>query len=1364
MIFDQSYNFLNYEEVTEKYHFSYECIFLKSVMYYATNHDLCKWRAFMKISKVNHIKTAVSTTGGIQKGILYIDPAREGKSIQNVRDHVSRRNEDAKRLYSVFNKPGELTKKDENDESSKAEEEKLNIIRSIVREGNEIFHLLINTGNIDIKALKHSVRITEEHSERDYDIPDSILISETVKLYVRKGLSDRASLNAIEQIMLYHYKYFKWDDMDMTAVQSFLDTLYKDYNKITQKPLYERSIANQNMVTQPETMNDTAVIQLSGKKKKEEKEGLNSFLFDYALIDEDARKEYRIKLRRLLILYFYGRDQVPADSFDEWKDHAARRQFDRDFVNVNPIDKDNKDKNYEKLYFKELGDLIRTENIRRYRDCISAVKGDDTGLYFEDFSVNKFWIHHMENAVERILAHLRKDTLFKLNLGYLSEKVWKDIINQLSIKYIAIGKSVYHFAMDELNNLSDGINLLTIPDHYVNGISSFEYEMIKASESLQRDIAVYVLFSGIHLANNTVILESEGEEDFLGVIKNEDIILPNERKNILQFFGGASVWKDFDFDKWYTEYKPDYSDRAFLSDLRKMLYSMRNESFHFRTENRSIGGWNQPLISAMFSFESSRAVQIMKDKFYSNNLVLFYKNKDLRTILDKLYSDISLRSSQVPAFQNVFVRKNFHEDLKDLVPVQASFDQENIKKWQSGLYYLLKEVYYCLFLQDKSVKYLFIDTVRNLHGENEMAVKNFIFRVNKLVNLSMPEICQTIMTDQNMQNSSNRKAKSTFASKRNPDIFKHYKILLYQSLRETFVKYISKVPELAFIKNPEMREIPLKAEDFLPDWNSPIYEKLAKELSDSPDLQRWYILGKFLEPKQLNHLTGALRNYIQYTKDIKRRSRETQNSLHINNEEKINMLVRYIEVLEICQKISGTVSTDPLDYFDNTDAYAEYLQKYLDYDNIHVEKALSASIRLRTFCSESIESDPSQKIGLFYDEGNLILNRNLVLSKLYGASKLLPYIIKRVTKADIDGYYQSKEKIKNIDIEGCRNEDEQKDLKRYQELKNKIEFRNIVEYSELIDELFGQLVNWTYLRERDLMFFQLGFHYMALHNKEKKPDSYRHISTLDGKDIEGAILYQIAASYVNGLPVYVPDKAKQTFTPGKYTYGLTSLKLRKDFAAYTLSEQADGNVDLYYMSGLELFENVSEHTDIIKLRNDIDHFKFYSHQERSLLELYSEIFDRFFTYDMKYQKNVVNLLENILLQHMVILRPSFGTGTKPVNGTDKACAAIQLGSKSLYSDDFTYKYDKGSRSITIPAKNKDFLHDVAAILCYPHKPEENIVNVRIAGQEKKIEEKKDRKNGRTALNNKRHYDKRGRYNNKGNSNTYKNDSQDLKDH
>ena len=48
-------------------------------------------------------------------------------------------------------------------------------------------------------------------------------------------------------------------------------------------------------------------------------------------------------------------------------------------------------------------------------------------------------------------------------------------------------------------------------------------------------------------------------------------------KNILQFFGGAFAWADFDFSS--------YDELKVLEGFKEVIYSLRNTTFHFDTKN-----------------------------------------------------------------------------------------------------------------------------------------------------------------------------------------------------------------------------------------------------------------------------------------------------------------------------------------------------------------------------------------------------------------------------------------------------------------------------------------------------------------------------------------------------------------------------------------------------------------------------------------------------------------------------------------------------------------------------------------------------------------------------------------------------------
>lgn len=98
--------------------------------------------------------------------------------------------------------------------------------------------------------------------------------------------------------------------------------------------------------------------------------------------------------------------------------------------------------------------------------------------------------------------------------------MWKDAINLISIKYIALGKAVYNFALDDIwkDKKDKKDKELGIVDERIrNGITSFDYEMIKAYENLQRELAVDIAFSVNNLARAVCDMSNlkDRESDFL---------------------------------------------------------------------------------------------------------------------------------------------------------------------------------------------------------------------------------------------------------------------------------------------------------------------------------------------------------------------------------------------------------------------------------------------------------------------------------------------------------------------------------------------------------------------------------------------------------------------------------------------------------------------------------------------------------------------------------------------------------------------------------------------------------------------------------------------------------------------------------
>ena len=60
-----------------------------------------------------------------------------------------------------------------------------------------------------------------------------------------------------------------------------------------------------------------------------------------------------------------------------------------------------------------------------------------------------------------------------------------------------MGKGVYHFAMSDIYNVQskEPVSIGYVMDDYKNGISGFDYERIKASDSLKRGLIKFASFA-----------------------------------------------------------------------------------------------------------------------------------------------------------------------------------------------------------------------------------------------------------------------------------------------------------------------------------------------------------------------------------------------------------------------------------------------------------------------------------------------------------------------------------------------------------------------------------------------------------------------------------------------------------------------------------------------------------------------------------------------------------------------------------------------------------------------------------------------------------------------------------------------------
>ena len=124
--------------------------------------------------------------------------------------------------------------------------------------------------------------------------------------------------------------------------------------------------------------------------------------------------------------------------------------------------------------------------------------------------------------------------------------------------------------------------------------------------------------------------------------------------------------------------------------------------------------------------------------------------------------------------------------------------------------------------------------------------------------------------------------------------------------------------------------------------------------------------------------------------------------------------------------------------------------------------------------------------------------------------------------------------------------------------------------------------------------------------------------------------------------------------------------------------------------------------------------------DKSILDLYSQTYESFFTYDQKLKKSVSYVLQNILMKYFVVMDVSFDSYEEKVDtinthmgkkNVTRKTTRISIGAKGLTSDVFTYKlkpsekenaYDNRKRptEVMVGARDIGFLEQLKKILEY----------------------------------------------------------------
>ncbi len=1273
----------------------------------------------MKVSKVEHTRTAVCQREGSNLnqnmgGTMYRTPANpQYARIENLQGHIRELNKRNQNLYNVINPNMEKV-----DKTAKYAINSFNKIMKWLLKKNhmkekspvdtQLYALANFTEQVIVKSKwdkKKRCQVPEKKGENFYirlpqgmtydDLRQLIhdIVAQNLRSSLRKYAIDEETRemvylpDVIEQLMYatclgrkFLSEYKKISEKNLSLM---LNVLNADYTKEKQIKQLAESIDKQNVKVQPDaegTLRLSSASHVNEKKDYKSKKYIADFAEAYACLEKEERDEKLCHMRQLIVLYFYGADfykddslKITADSFGKlvrWKETFSEE------VQRLAEERRNCAKGEKKNKLAQIQKVLRSIFVERFSSIVTNRELDITN---ED----RFWLNWIAGETERLLNKQIRKNSPQLDIPYLCRRIFENWTSFIAMKYVDLGKAVYHFTVPELTNVNDGEIDLVIGDllpEYKSGFTSFDYERITAEERLERGLTTYLTFAINNFAQAIASEEVRSQEGY------EDVLFPKDGKQlldatytdsvrrILQYFGGQSKWNDATISVKENTKIIEYDHKEMIVAFQDSLSLVRNPSFHYTTKEEVGEGQEKDIIRWLYEEEVRGLGNLYSEKFFSNNTLLFYSSEDVSELMKNLYEGKNNIVRKMPSFKNVISRNDMLGIVERIIDQNAysrmssHSDLETLNILKATLYFVLEEIYYHDFVGRPDCLQLFrtqLERMKKTDKKHGCEIENFWKRVKEICDndnsCTMEKLSEMIMTDYNMQNSEKKRlASKEVKTQKDKTIYKHFPHLLRMCLKEALLDYVGNEEWYRFIKKPEVRQISEQRKEKFYEMNQSMevamYKELDREIRKDRRVLAWYATAHFLSPKYLNQLNGTILSYLQTIQDIEDRAK-TLGSTSKDNEKEVRYYRNVVTMLNLVRNYAGKVSHDFTDYFCGDEEYAKE-----EYAKI-----------LSQYVSSEILDNAKDRVGIYYDGKNPILNRNIIMTLLYGNVKAVTQSVKKIKESDIRLYHAKESELAEVLKSGlCQDGKQQKEYKAYQNQKNRVELLDTKIFAEIVNDLYAKLISWAYLRERDLMYFQLGVHYIRLKkNFGITTGDYKDEISSEGIHItRGGILYQIIAMYTCRLPFLKTEKDGERVVVSKRK---GSAAIRDFLSLYP------GMYDI----ALELFERLNEHEEIIHTRNYFDHFKYYVNADQSIMDMYNEIYNRFFTYDLKLRKSVSYILEDILKSYFVI--PYF----EVVKGKG-------LTIKDMESDQFTYK----QYGVKVDARTSGFMEQVKKILEY----------------------------------------------------------------
>ena len=1351
----------------------------------------------MKISKIKNSRLGISVTENkneeqfSRQSFLYYAPVKDGKirlESKDLEQHVTECNEKAQKLYNVITPEINFYR----DENRQKMVENLarnfnavinNALRSIRnpkekkerRVEKEVAFIL----NLSKKSIKLKKDVFVKSTDLIVKFPENNkynkkndkgtgskeayiqkMISDLVLRKLKKTLRKEVKLEngcrmqmteIIISLMSAICLYGNAESFDPAILKAFFEKVDSDYTKYKYVEQIVKSIESQSAKLKV-VEKDGRHLLISANADHRKKKYVFEFMRMYAAADEKEKRELTEHIQDLIGLYLCGKagyENAENRFSDMIESHNCICGKIEEILNELEEPENLSQQKKEKLK----NTTVKVMALK-YRAAVNYLADEVGKTVLGEIREKKvrscadlYWIEYIDSTVEKLLLKSRNKKRYRYEIGFLSKHIWKEWTQYISGKYIEIGKGVYHFAIPDLSGALEGesVSICEVKPEYRNGVSGFDYERIRAEESLEREMEKYVLFAVNNFARAVTPeeeREKSGHEDVLLMktlseieesqtkeerqkkhdnnVKNAITLYADADRRILQFFGGQSRFRE----------KEDslinlYSGEDLYKEIRKELYAIRNITFHYTTKAEKDQTQKHDLAEYLFEEEFSDITELFREKYYANNVWKYYDAEVINTIMENIYCGRKYRAAQVPAFKNIISRPELPQVMNGFVKgnslrrLMNCPDRDVINKYWSALFFVLKELYYYDFLQEQkkpedNVKERFFRAIKKLSGqekddEKQKAWESFENRIDQIGrDRSFGAICQGLMIEYMLQNSDISMVQTeTDNGKANnkKQIYKHYRTLLYNCISEAFIEYLREKWEE--LRTPVLTVKEWSKEEFCRAdglKHLSLFDHLKETFNDAESGSSWYMAAHFINQKYLNHLLGSIRNYLQFTEDIEDRAISLGDCVDNKREEKNLRYRNTLEILEFVAQFCERTTNVMEDYFESNQEYAEYLSGFVDYNTTKKETDIEKA--LYSFCKQKFKVDGKEYMsGIYYDGENLIPNRNIIRANMYGTTSCLKPCMDRITLKEIRTMYADQNKLDLVLKEGvCHTEEEQKAYREYQNEKNRIELFDVCTYTQILNDMQARLIGWSYMRERDLMYYQLGYYYTKLFwtDSISEEDARRRLVGNLVNVEDGAILYQILAFNSYNLPIIANKNNTVTLLKDEGSIG------GKAITAFFKNYE---NAEMIYEEALDLFENMDEHAAIINTRNYIEHFKYFIKSDRSMMDLYSEIYDRFFRHDHNRKKNVPDSLKNVLADNFMIVDIDMELGSKKVGEKKKGfrehkAARIEFTDSGIRSTDMTYtikpdiKDNKKDKKVLVPARSEVFLKQFRKILEY----------------------------------------------------------------